>query len=102
MWQRVAEGSSPTMNDKLVSVERALLLRGGLPGRTWYRHVVYAPGQFSGYSAETLPGVSEALSRSNIPLVRQQFAALAEALNRAADLLEDAAATPTFLARNHR
>jgi hypothetical protein len=34
--------------------------------------------------------------------VRQQFAALAEALNRAADLLEDAAATPTFLARNHR
>ena len=36
----------------------------GLPGRTWYRNLIYAPGRFTGYGAKTLPGVREA-SRKN-------------------------------------
>ena len=33
----------------------------GLPGRPWYRHLIYAPGLLTGYSAKTLPGVREAI-----------------------------------------
>ena len=99
--QRIA-ALSPHSNEVLIGAERALLLRNGLPGRTWYRHVVYAPGQFSGYSAEALPGVSAALDHGDAQLARQQLASLAAALNRAADLLDDAGSVPTMLARSRR
>ncbi len=33
----------------------------GLPEREWYRHMIYAPGRFTGYGAKTLPGVREAI-----------------------------------------
>jgi N-acetylated-alpha-linked acidic dipeptidase len=101
-WQRVASAPLPVSNENLIAAERALLLRGGLPGRSWYRHIVYAPGQFSGYSAEALPGVSAALDHNNAQLARQQLSALAAALNRAAELLEEATGTPTVLARIRR
>jgi len=89
------------LNERLIAAERALLLPNGLPGRSWYRHVIYAPAQFSGYSAQTLPGVAAALERGNSQLARQQLAALAAALDRAAEAL-DGPSTPTILARNHR
>ena len=33
----------------------------GIPGRTWYKHVVYAPGLWSGYGADTFPTLMEAI-----------------------------------------
>lgn len=33
----------------------------GLPGRTWYKNLIYAPGRYTGYGAKTLPGVREAI-----------------------------------------
>ena len=41
--------------------ERALQLPAGLPGRPWNKHVLTAPGQYSGYGAKKIPGVQEAL-----------------------------------------
>jgi N-acetylated-alpha-linked acidic dipeptidase len=101
-WQRAATAPLADCNENLIATERALLLRDGLPGRSWYRHVIYAPGQFSGYSAEALPGVNSALAHNNSQLARQQLSALADALNRAAELLEEASASPTILARVRR
>lgn len=98
-WQRVAAGTLPAFNENLIAAERSFLLRGGLPGRAWYRHLIYAPGQFSGYSAQALPGVNTALEHGNPQLARQQLAALAAALNHAAELLEDVSDSPTILAR---
>jgi N-acetylated-alpha-linked acidic dipeptidase len=43
--------------------ERALLDPAGLPGRPWFRHLVYAP--LPSYEAETLPGAREALAEGN-------------------------------------
>ena len=45
-------------NDWLLSLERGLLDREGLPGRFWFRHLVYAP--LPSYLAETLPAIREA------------------------------------------
>ena len=41
----------------LIAAEGALLDRDGLPGRPWYRHLIYAPKPT--YAPEVLPGVAE-------------------------------------------
>jgi N-acetylated-alpha-linked acidic dipeptidase len=45
----------------LQGIEQALTEPRGLPGRPWYRHLIYAPGMLTGYGAKTLPGVREAI-----------------------------------------
>ena len=45
----------------LQGVERSLTDAEGLPGRPWYRHLIYAPGLLTGYGAKTLPGIREAI-----------------------------------------
>jgi N-acetylated-alpha-linked acidic dipeptidase len=42
-------------------MDQLLLREQGLPGRPWYKHMIYAPGRFTGYGAKTLPGVREAI-----------------------------------------
>jgi N-acetylated-alpha-linked acidic dipeptidase len=75
------------LNRVLLAGERALLIPEGLPGRPWYRHSIYDPGEYTGYAAVTLPGVNEAIDRHDIRATRKQIKALAAALNRAANVL---------------
>ena len=49
------------LNRALMKVERSLVIRGGLPGRVWYGHQIYAPELHNGFAVETLPGVRDAL-----------------------------------------
>jgi len=76
------------LNLVLREAERALLLPDGLPNRPWYQHAIYAPGQYTGYAAVVIPGVNEAIDRGDSQLAQQQINALAEALTRAAKVLE--------------
>jgi N-acetylated-alpha-linked acidic dipeptidase len=78
------------LNQALIGAERALLLEKGLPNRNWFRHAIYAPGQYTGYAAVVIPGVNEAIDAKNVQLAGEQLQALAEALNRAAGVLEAA------------
>jgi N-acetylated-alpha-linked acidic dipeptidase len=76
------------LNQALRGAERALLVPQGLPHRPWFRHAIYAPGEYTGYAAVVIPGVNEALDKGNSDSARQQLAALAAALDRAAKMLE--------------
>ncbi len=76
------------LNRALLSSERALLVPEGLPHRPWFRHAVYAPGEYTGYAAVVIPGVNEALDKGDAERARQQLAVLAAALERAAKALE--------------
>ena len=76
------------LNQALRGAERAMLEPQGLPHRPWFRHVIYAPGEYTGYAAVVIPGVNEALDKGDSERVRQQLAALAAALDRAAKALE--------------
>ncbi len=76
------------LNQALRSAERALLVPQGLPHRPWFRHAIYAPGEYTGYAAVVIPGVNEALDKGDGDRARQQLAALAAALDRAAKALE--------------
>ena len=68
-------------NAALMAQERALLDPDGIPGRPWFRHLVYAP--LPSYDAETLPGLREALEARDFERARAQAAVLGRALDRA-------------------
>ncbi|MGH9520763.1 MAG: transferrin receptor-like dimerization domain-containing protein, partial [Terriglobales bacterium] len=51
------------LNRILYSTERAMMVSGGLPGRPWYKHAIYAPGTYTGYGVKTLPGLREAIEQ---------------------------------------
>lgn len=76
------------LNQALRGAERALLVQEGLPHRPWFRHAIYAPGEYTGYAAVVIPGVNEAIDKGDADRARQQLAVLAAALERAAKTLE--------------
>jgi N-acetylated-alpha-linked acidic dipeptidase len=76
------------INRELVQVEQSLLEPGGLTNRAWYKHTIYAPGSYAGYSAELLPGLSEALDKMDRVAIDREAQALAAALQRASTRLE--------------
>ncbi|AAM38454.1 peptidase [Xanthomonas citri pv. citri] len=49
------------LNASLQRIDQTLLAEAGLPGRPWYRNLIYAPGLATGYEVKTLPGIREAL-----------------------------------------
>jgi N-acetylated-alpha-linked acidic dipeptidase len=76
------------LNQALRGAERALLVPEGLPHRPWFRHAIYAPGEYTGYAAVVIPGVNEALDKGDAERARQQLAVLTAALERAAKVLD--------------
>ncbi len=86
--QASAEGTTiprDALNARLMRVERALLDPDGIPGRSWYRHVVYAP-KFT-YAPEVLPGPAEAIAAGDEVRLREQCRKLAAAIDRATEAL---------------
>jgi N-acetylated-alpha-linked acidic dipeptidase len=86
--QRKLPAAPERLNATLRQAERALLLPEGLPNRPWFRHSIYAPGQYTGYAAVVVPGVNEAIDRGDVHRTEQQIAALAAALNRSVQVLQ--------------
>jgi N-acetylated-alpha-linked acidic dipeptidase len=73
------------LNARLLQVERDFLQADGIPGRPWYRHLIYAP-KFT-YAPEVLPGVAEAVSDRDAGRAAEQTVRLATAIRRAAQRL---------------
>jgi len=80
-----AAAAAAVMDALLVRAERAFLDPAGIPGRPWYRHLIYAPKPT--YAAEVLPGVAEALEAGDRKRLDDQVSRLAAALTRAAAIL---------------
>ena len=79
------------LNEALRNAEEALLNDAGLPHRPWYRHTIYAPGEYTGYAAVVIPGVNEGIDAKDAARTSAQLSALTEALNRSSSILESAA-----------
>ena len=92
-WRQLA-----AVNRTLAQAERALADSAGLPGREWFRHLIYAPGFYTGYGVKTMPGIREAVEdKPDLEVARREAARVAAALdrlttqvNRAADALSAA------------
>jgi N-acetylated-alpha-linked acidic dipeptidase len=74
----------------LRGVDQLLLDKDGLPGRPWYRNLIYAPGTLTGYGAKTLPGIREGIEQRHFDDAKDYVARTAAALNRYADRLDAA------------
>ena len=75
------------INHRLMMAERDLIEPAGLPDRPWYRHVVYAPGLYTGYGVKTIPGVREAVDSGNYTRAAEQATVVIRALQRATKTL---------------
>jgi N-acetylated-alpha-linked acidic dipeptidase len=88
--QIAAAGDIGRLNLILRQTEAALISEPGLPNRPWFKHTIYAPGEYTGYAAVVIPGVNEALSAKDQQRAAQQLTVLTQALTRAAQTLEGA------------
>jgi N-acetylated-alpha-linked acidic dipeptidase len=70
------------LNRRLMQTERKLLNNDGVPRRPWYRHLIYAPGWYTGYDAKTLPGIREAIEE-------KRYQDADKEISRVAKVLED-------------
>ena len=73
-------------NAAAIRAERALL-GAGLPGRTWFRHELYAPGLNTGYGPVPMPRLGQAVLDADVKGWASGVKAVADALDRAADEL---------------
>ncbi len=78
------------LNLALRGAEEALLNQAGLPKRPWFKHTIYAPGEYTGYAAVVVPGVNEGIDAADAGRLQTQLDALATALNASAQVLETA------------
>ena len=76
------------INKGVIQSERHLTDTGGLPRRPWYRHMLYAPGFYTGYGVKTMPGVREALEQKNYAEAEREIVRVAEALTLEAQLID--------------
>ena len=88
----LTRGSLKAVNDLLIQSERRLTTPEGLPGRFWYKHELYAPGAYTGYSAKALPSVRENLEQKKWNQAEQAAARVAQVLQNEAALISEAAA----------
>ena len=79
-----------SVNAKLIESERYLTDAAGLPNRPWFRHMIYAPGFYTGYAVKTIPGVREAIEQKNWAEADTQIVRVAAILGRYSALLDSA------------
>jgi N-acetylated-alpha-linked acidic dipeptidase len=51
------------LNRLVYTSERAFAHPPGLPRREWFKHLIYAPGFYTGYGVKTLPGIREGIEQ---------------------------------------
>ena len=64
-------------------MEEDLLNPRGLPDRPWFKHTIYAPGEYTGYAAVVIPGVNEAIDAKDPARAADQLQVLTHALDHA-------------------
>lgn len=74
-------------NTKYKQLERQLLYAEGLDNRSWFKHVVFAPGRWTGYAGTTFPGLAESLEDGNVSNAQRWSDIIATRLEAATDLL---------------
>jgi N-acetylated-alpha-linked acidic dipeptidase len=80
------------VNQRLIQSERQFLDPNGLPKREWFKHLLYAPGYYTGYAVKTMPGVREGIEQKEYARAESEVPKIAAALQREIDLINAAAA----------
>lgn len=81
------------LNDRLMLAERGFLDAEGLPGRPWFKHMVYGPRNDGESELDFFPGIANAISRSSgsgeqNAAIQHEIWRTARAIQRAAHALK--------------
>jgi N-acetylated-alpha-linked acidic dipeptidase len=72
-------------NQLIYATEQALGDTAGLPRRPWFRHLIYAPGFYTGYGVKTMPGIREAVEERHPAEAQAEAGRVTAAVLRLAD-----------------
>lgn len=86
------------LNTRLMQVESNWLTSEGIPGRPWFKHLLYA-ARYT-YAHLELPGLTEAAEKGDWKLAKQQATLLEAAIKKNTQLLQGARAELLQSARN--
>ena len=89
---KLAPAQVRELNGLLQGMEQTLTASQGLPGREWYKHLIYAPGMLTGYGVKTLPGVRESIEANKWDEANQYSTITAGVLSAYCDRLDRATA----------
>jgi N-acetylated-alpha-linked acidic dipeptidase len=78
------------INRSLMRQERALTQAVGLSGRPWFKHMIYAPGRLTGYAAQFLPAIEDAINDGDAATAQRYRDLVLDSLERATELAERA------------
>jgi N-acetylated-alpha-linked acidic dipeptidase len=78
------------LNAKLIQSERQFMAPNGLKRRPWFKHMLYAPGYYTGYAVKTMPGVREGIEQKEYADADAEAAKLADVLNKQAAWIDSA------------
>jgi N-acetylated-alpha-linked acidic dipeptidase len=95
----LAGASIQEVNQLLIQSERRLTTPEGLPGRSWYKHELYAPGAYTGYAAKAIPAVRENLEQKKWKEAEQAAARVAQVLENESALINTAASKLSAVAK---
>lgn len=84
----MSETNRAAFENYAIQLDRSMIDVAGLPGRTWYRHLIYAPGLYTGYGVKTLPGIRESIEQRKWEAFGGQASALIKVLERMTKILE--------------
>jgi len=95
-FQRTAQppalvGQVEFINDKLIRQERDLTQAKGVPGRPWFKHMIYATAVYAGYAVEYLPALTDMVTAGDWAKVRNYQALLHNSLTTATNTAKTAA-----------
>lgn len=75
-------------NLKYKLLERQFLYPEGLDERSWFKHVIFAPGRWTGYSGATFPGLVESFEDGDMKNARKWAGIIEKMIIAAKDSLE--------------
>jgi len=77
-----AENVGPQELESVRKMDQTFLSPSGLIGRPWFKHVMFAPGSYTGYASVMMPGLTEAIWRKDSATAQQEASQIQEALER--------------------
>jgi len=60
----------------------------GLDGRAWFKHVIFAPGLWTGYSSAVFPGLDEAINKRDYKNAERWIEIIESTIYKAAESLK--------------
>lgn len=87
--EKINDTQANEVNKRLMLAERLFTFKDGIPKSDWYKHEIYAPGFYTGYASQPLPGIARAIEAKNPELLQKQLNILKGILLSSAENFND-------------